>query len=770
MADVPITRETLGNYQPLQAQYSTLPARVQAQVSQGLIEGSQQIYAQSQKSYLMGLSTTMKQELARIESNNLGNPEAMEASFASFKKGYLEKVQGDEARSILEEQYVSETMPYLRRAQGTQRERVDNTTATQGLTLVQQAKDHIVKNSSGIFSNDPGAVFDATRNMEMQAASIQEVAGMTKSDGSPMWTPEQRARMLDIPNASLQEVAGLDWSQKTDAEKISIVQKAMENNGLPANKGADTVQPYTREKIQAVHDKVDAPSEYDPIFRAAAAQYGVDWKELKLRAVVESNLNPKADGPETPNGQSGGIMQLTEETAKGLGVKDRYNPEQAIFGGAKLLADHMQTAGNDRAMVDKLYYGGPDQKKWGANTEQYAENLRAVRAGGAGETGTSFDYLPPAYKAKAYEEMHDLMNVNAMKFASPEERKKIVETSGSDKVLAAAVKIGEALKADPAAYVAQSPDVQAAFNEYANLKTTDSFNKYINNSMALQEKMGVPPYARKVLPNVAAQAHVSEIMDAFASNQNVMEKMQGLQQTYGEYWPRVSQELQAAKLPPAATVLGSMTHPTQAPYGRLLSQGVSEGVDNVLKAIGPDAKKDIHDALAGNLDDFRESTQRVRGGTELIDAVTDATAVLAAKLMQTQGLSASQAARSAAGAIANDYYDYQGTYKLPKDLNVTAINQGASHALNTINEPLLPPEQGQYAEDAYLTSVKAFGYWVNTPEGDGLMMKDSSGNYVRYKDGSYLRYTYDQLSQSGAQMQKDVETLDDITKPPPGSF
>lgn len=162
----------------------------------------------------------------------------------------------------------------------------------------------------------------------------------------------------------------------------------------PRDVGADTVKPFTPDKINQVRSLVDAPSPYDPIFQEAAQQHGLDWKELKLRAAVESGLNPKAVGPETKYGQSVGMMQLTEDTAKNLGVKDRTDPREAIFGGAKLLADHMREAGGDLPTVDRLYYGGADRGKWGKNTEQYAENFQALRAPG-GKTGTYLDFIPP---------------------------------------------------------------------------------------------------------------------------------------------------------------------------------------------------------------------------------------------------------------------------------------------------------------------------------------------------------------------------------------
>lgn len=141
------------------------------------------------------------------------------------------------------------------------------------------------------------------------------------------------------------------------------------------NYGADTVKPYDGARVQQIASKVSAPSQYDSLFAQAGAQYGVDPQELKMRAVAESGLNPTAS-----SGQAAGIMQFAPETAKSLGI-DPNNPAEAIPAAAKLLAGYKAKAGGDMSAVDKMYYGGEDQAKWGPNTNQYAANLAATRSG-----------------------------------------------------------------------------------------------------------------------------------------------------------------------------------------------------------------------------------------------------------------------------------------------------------------------------------------------------------------------------------------------------
>ena len=64
-----------------------------------------------------------------------------------------------------------------------------------------------------------------------------------------------------------------------------------------------------------------------------AQKYGVDEKLVKAVIKQESGFNAKA----VSHCGAVGLMQLMPSTAKGLGVKDPYNPVQNVEGGVKNL-------------------------------------------------------------------------------------------------------------------------------------------------------------------------------------------------------------------------------------------------------------------------------------------------------------------------------------------------------------------------------------------------------------------------------------------------
>ena len=72
---------------------------------------------------------------------------------------------------------------------------------------------------------------------------------------------------------------------------------------------------------------------YKQFFQQAAKHYQLDWQLLAAMSYQESHWNPHAKSPTGVRG----IMMLTLPTAEEMKVKNRLNPEQSIWGGARYL-------------------------------------------------------------------------------------------------------------------------------------------------------------------------------------------------------------------------------------------------------------------------------------------------------------------------------------------------------------------------------------------------------------------------------------------------
>ena len=71
----------------------------------------------------------------------------------------------------------------------------------------------------------------------------------------------------------------------------------------------------------------------EPLFREAAREHDMPWTFLAAVSYQESHWNRRAKSPTGVRG----IMMLTLDTAKEMGVESRLDPAQSIHGGAKYL-------------------------------------------------------------------------------------------------------------------------------------------------------------------------------------------------------------------------------------------------------------------------------------------------------------------------------------------------------------------------------------------------------------------------------------------------
>ncbi len=80
-----------------------------------------------------------------------------------------------------------------------------------------------------------------------------------------------------------------------------------------------------------------ALSPWDAQFKRAALEVGIDWRLLAAVAYEESRWDPRAVGP----GGSAGLFQLMPATAQWLGVRDPFDPEEAVPAAARYLRQLM---------------------------------------------------------------------------------------------------------------------------------------------------------------------------------------------------------------------------------------------------------------------------------------------------------------------------------------------------------------------------------------------------------------------------------------------
>ncbi len=114
---------------------------------------------------------------------------------------------------------------------------------------------------------------------------------------------------------------------------------------------------------------------YAGLFEAASQKYGVSASLLAAVARQESGFNPQAISPAGAQG----LMQLMPATADGLGVKNPYDPAQAVDGAARLLSGLLDRFGSTELAL-AAYNAGPGAVLRYDGIPPYPETTNYVRS------------------------------------------------------------------------------------------------------------------------------------------------------------------------------------------------------------------------------------------------------------------------------------------------------------------------------------------------------------------------------------------------------
>ena len=95
---------------------------------------------------------------------------------------------------------------------------------------------------------------------------------------------------------------------------------------------------------------------YTHLIDAAARASSIEPELVRAVMVAESGADPRALSPKGARG----LMQLMPDTARRYGVRNIYDPEQNIRGGAQYLSDLSARYSHDLKLVLAAYNAGPN--------------------------------------------------------------------------------------------------------------------------------------------------------------------------------------------------------------------------------------------------------------------------------------------------------------------------------------------------------------------------------------------------------------------------
>jgi len=137
-------------------------------------------------------------------------------------------------------------------------------------------------------------------------------------------------------------------------------------NGIKTGAGSKKIQPPQK--------AIERLAKYEDIIRKASSKFGVKDSLIKSVILTESAAKEKAVSP----AKAKGLMQLMETTAKELGIKNIFNPEENILGGTKYLANLLSQFNNNVEMALAAYNAGPEAVKKHNGVPPYPETLSYI--------------------------------------------------------------------------------------------------------------------------------------------------------------------------------------------------------------------------------------------------------------------------------------------------------------------------------------------------------------------------------------------------------
>lgn len=112
-----------------------------------------------------------------------------------------------------------------------------------------------------------------------------------------------------------------------------------------------------------------------PLIEAAADKYDLDPALLHAVIQAESGYNPGA----VSNKGAAGLMQLMPATATRFGVRDRFDPQDNIEGGARYLSELLDMFPRDLKLAVAAYNSGENTvKRYGYQVPPIAETQNYV--------------------------------------------------------------------------------------------------------------------------------------------------------------------------------------------------------------------------------------------------------------------------------------------------------------------------------------------------------------------------------------------------------
>ncbi|CVB83506.1 transglycosylase SLT domain-containing protein [Serratia marcescens] len=306
--------------------------------------------------------------------------------------------------------------------------------------------------------------------------------------------------------------------------------------------------------------------------------------------------------------------------------------------------------------------------------------------------------------------------------------------------------VQKAREDDPGAWLLQnSPVIKDAYNQFSQRQVTGEF--FASRIQAEKERLGIR--SKDILPTEMVNSILHQIDN---SNEQSVAAVHSIAQSYGSQAPAVIAQLQGK----GKSYLSVVTSIENANAATAIFQNRNASTDELKKAAGTQSSS-VESEWSDQFADFAVTLTQQRDG---IKAYTDFNeqGKRLAYIYASRGMDGAAAAKMAFNQIAGDQYDFEGTWRLPKSLNLNArdITDGASNYLEKmkpedidpkifVGDARLPPNVGRAMA---LSRIKNNAEWVTSEDESGLYLT-ANHTYINGADGNPIFVPFNELSKLG---------------------
>jgi Rod binding domain-containing protein len=219
--------------------------------------------------------------------------------------------------------------------------------------------------------------------MEYMLKSMQQTA---KIDGSGDEQGYGKDIMTGLFNTKLSEyitnnsnlgIGNMLYKQFTGEDMDSGPSGVSPSSSSIPTQGLTDAQSLALQKIKTYSSGsvLENVGKYSDIIDEAAGTYNLQPNLIK--AVIAAESAGKADSVSTKNAK--GLMQLSDSTAKDMGVSNVFNPKENILGGTKYLKSLIEKFPGNLDLALASYNAGPATVEQYSGVPPYAETQNYIK-------------------------------------------------------------------------------------------------------------------------------------------------------------------------------------------------------------------------------------------------------------------------------------------------------------------------------------------------------------------------------------------------------